>query len=80
MNLGSDASHNINIKQKTLSETFSLFFFLGDGCDEESAAKGMGFPFWRISSHSDLIALNNALDMHYIWAILHSYIVKAYYG
>ena len=40
----------------------------------------MGFPFWRISSHSDLIALNNALDMHYIWEILHSYIVKAYFG
>jgi eyes absent family protein 1 len=40
--------------------------FLGDSIEEEAAAKGMGFPFWRISAHSDLVALNNALDMHYI--------------
>jgi hypothetical protein len=42
------------------------FLFLGDSIEEEAAAKGMGFPFWRISAHSDLVALNNALDMHYI--------------
>ena len=40
--------------------------FIGDGSDEEMAAKSMNFPFWRITSHSDLQALNNALDMQFI--------------
>ena len=39
---------------------------IGDGSDEEMAAKSMNFPFWRITSHSDLQALNNALDMQFI--------------
>ena len=45
-----------------------IFFFqiTGDGSDEEMAAKSMNFPFWRITSHSDLQALNNALDMQFI--------------
>jgi hypothetical protein len=46
---------------------FFLFcFFTGDGKDEEVAAKTMNFPFWRINSHSDLIAFYNALDMGYM--------------
>ena len=43
-----------------------LLFFSGDGSDEEMAAKTMNFPFWRVSSHTDLAALNNALDMQFI--------------
>ena len=42
------------------------FQITGDGSDEEMAAKSMNFPFWRITSHSDLQALNNALDMQFI--------------
>ena len=38
----------------------------GDGKDEEVAAKQMNFPFWRISSHSDLVAFYNALDMGFM--------------
>ena len=46
----------------------TIFYFqiTGDGSDEEMAAKSMNFPFWRITSHSDLQALNNALDMQFI--------------
>lgn len=44
----------------------STFVVVGDGSDEEMAAKSMNFPFWRITSHSDLQALNNALDMQFI--------------
>jgi hypothetical protein len=43
-----------------------VIYSSGDGVDEENAAKCLGIPFWRVSSHTDLIALNNALDMHYI--------------
>ena len=52
--------------QKNLQQPNPLFHFLGDGSDEEMAAKSMNFPFWRITSHSDLQALNNALDMQFI--------------
>ena len=38
----------------------------GDGQDEEVAAKNMNFPFWRINSHNDLLALHNALEMQFI--------------
>jgi len=44
----------------------STFVVIGDGSDEEMAAKTMNFPFWRVSSHTDLAALNNALDMQFI--------------
>merc|ERR1712113_295790 len=37
----------------------STFVVIGDGSDEEMAAKTMNFPFWRVSSHTDLAALNN---------------------
>ena len=45
---------------------YFYFIFSGDGSDEEMAAKTMNFPFWRVSSHTDLAALNNALDMQFI--------------
>ena len=48
-----------------MSPFFNLSF-PGDGTDEEVAAKNMNFPFWRISSHSDLIAFYNALDMGFM--------------
>ena len=38
----------------------------GDGKDEEVAARQMNFPFWRISSHNDLVAFYNALDMGFM--------------
>jgi len=44
----------------------STFVVIGDGSDEEMAAKQMNFPFWRINGHNDLAALNNALDMQFI--------------
>uniref|UniRef100_A0A8D8ZI49 Eyes absent homolog n=2 Tax=Cacopsylla melanoneura TaxID=428564 RepID=A0A8D8ZI49_9HEMI len=42
------------------------YVVIGDGHDEETAAKQNNFPFWRISSHSDLAALFNALDMGFL--------------
>ncbi|XP_066990956.1 eyes absent homolog 2 [Anabrus simplex] len=42
------------------------YVVVGDGQDEEAAAKQLNFPFWRIQSHSDTIALYNALDMGFL--------------
>ncbi|KAL8572503.1 hypothetical protein ACOMHN_019542 [Nucella lapillus] len=42
------------------------YVVVGDGRDEELAAKQMNWPFWRISSHSDLAALHHALDLNYL--------------
>lgn len=42
------------------------YVVIGDGQDEETAAKSLNFPFWRISSHSDTVALYNALDMGFL--------------
>lgn len=42
------------------------YVVVGDGRDEESAAKQMNWPFWRISTHSDLAALHHALDLNYL--------------
>lgn len=42
------------------------YVVVGDGRDEESAAKQLNFPFWRISSHQDSAALYNALDMGFL--------------
>jgi len=39
---------------------------VGDGRDEEQAAKVHNMPFWRISSHSDLLALHHALEQEYL--------------
>ncbi|XP_013791862.1 eyes absent homolog 3-like, partial [Limulus polyphemus] len=42
------------------------YVVVGDGRDEETAAKQMNFPFWRVSSHSDLAALHHALDVGHL--------------
>ncbi|XP_013777194.1 eyes absent homolog 1-like isoform X2 [Limulus polyphemus] len=42
------------------------YVVVGDGRDEESAAKQMNFPFWRVSCHSDLAALHHALDVGHL--------------
>ncbi|CAD7086251.1 unnamed protein product [Hermetia illucens] len=44
----------------------STYVVIGDGPDEETAAKNLNFPFWRISSHSDIRALYTALDMGFL--------------
>uniref|UniRef100_A0A8D8R7J3 Eyes absent homolog n=2 Tax=Cacopsylla melanoneura TaxID=428564 RepID=A0A8D8R7J3_9HEMI len=38
------------------------YVVIGDGPEEENAAKQRIFPFWRISSHSDLVAMYHALE------------------
>ena len=48
------------------NEMRNFCLILGDGQDEEVAAKNMNFPFWRINSHNDLLALHNALEMQFI--------------
>ncbi|VVC86413.1 unnamed protein product [Leptidea sinapis] len=42
------------------------YVVIGDGQDEEAAAKAKNYPFWRISGHSDIAALYNALDMGFL--------------
>ncbi|XP_018571818.1 eyes absent homolog 2 [Anoplophora glabripennis] len=42
------------------------YVVIGDGQDEETAAKSLNFPFWRITSHSEIAALYNALDMDFL--------------
>ncbi|KAF0748576.1 eyes absent 1-like, partial [Aphis craccivora] len=42
------------------------YVVIGDGAEEERAARQMNFPFWRVSGHSDLRALYNALDMGFL--------------
>ncbi|XP_025831119.1 eyes absent homolog 2 isoform X2 [Agrilus planipennis] len=42
------------------------YVVIGDGQDEEAAAKALNFPFWRITSHSEIAALYNALDMDFL--------------
>ncbi|XP_063629103.1 eyes absent homolog 2 [Cydia splendana] len=42
------------------------YVVVGDGQDEEAAAKAKNYPFWRVSSHSDIAALYNALDMGFL--------------
>lgn len=44
----------------------STYVVIGDGPEEEKAAKALTFPFWRISSHSDIRALYTALDMEFL--------------
>ncbi|GAB0100910.1 Eyes absent homolog [Sergentomyia squamirostris] len=44
----------------------STYVVVGDGQDEEVAAKNLNFPFWRISSHSDIKSLYSALDMGFL--------------
>ncbi|XP_073794506.1 protein phosphatase EYA4 isoform X38 [Danio rerio] len=42
------------------------YVVIGDGRDEEHAASQHNMPFWRISSHSDLLALHQALEFEYL--------------
>ncbi|XP_061785943.1 eyes absent homolog 4 [Nerophis lumbriciformis] len=42
------------------------YVVVGDGKDEEHAAGQHNMPFWRISSHSDLLALHQALEFEYL--------------
>ncbi|XP_072558657.1 eyes absent homolog 4 isoform X3 [Paramormyrops kingsleyae] len=43
-----------------------VYVVIGDGVEEEQAAKKHNMPFWRISSHSDLLALHQALELDYL--------------
>ncbi|ELK02370.1 Eyes absent like protein 1 [Pteropus alecto] len=43
-----------------------VYVVIGDGVEEEQAAKKHAMPFWRISSHSDLMALHHALELEYL--------------
>ncbi|XP_012257253.2 eyes absent homolog 4 isoform X1 [Athalia rosae] len=42
------------------------YVVIGDGSDEETAARAHNFPFWRVNSHSDTQALYNALEMGFL--------------
>ncbi|MGH0146010.1 UNVERIFIED_CONTAM: hypothetical protein FKN15_034570 [Acipenser sinensis] len=42
-----------------------VYVVVGDGVEEEQASKKHNMPFWRISSHSDLMALHHALELEY---------------
>ncbi|XP_029452456.1 eyes absent homolog 4-like isoform X11 [Rhinatrema bivittatum] len=42
------------------------YVVVGDARDEEHAANQHNMPFWRISSHSDLLALHQALELEYL--------------
>uniref|UniRef100_A0A673AP89 Eyes absent homolog n=1 Tax=Sphaeramia orbicularis TaxID=375764 RepID=A0A673AP89_9TELE len=43
-----------------------VYIVVGDGVEEEQGSKKHNMPFWRISSHSDLMALHHALDLEYL--------------
>ncbi|XP_043923209.1 eyes absent homolog 1 isoform X3 [Protopterus annectens] len=43
-----------------------VYVVVGDGVEEDQAAKKHNMPFWRISSHSDLLALHHALELEYL--------------
>uniref|UniRef100_A0A4W3JQI4 Eyes absent homolog n=1 Tax=Callorhinchus milii TaxID=7868 RepID=A0A4W3JQI4_CALMI len=42
------------------------YVVIGDGRDEEYAAKRHNMPFWRIVNHGDLISLHQALELDYL--------------
>ncbi|CAH8492910.1 unnamed protein product [Dicrocoelium dendriticum] len=44
----------------------SVYVVIGDGKEEQDAAKQLHWPFWRIGCHSDIIALSHALGMGYL--------------
>jgi EYA(Eyes Absent) family protein len=44
----------------------TTYVAVGDGRDDEAAAKQFYWPFWRISGHSDLVALYHALDLGFL--------------
>lgn len=43
------------------------FVVIGDGHDEEAAARKFDMPFWRISCLSDLQNLYRAMEFQYVW-------------
>ncbi|XP_068093602.1 eyes absent homolog 1 isoform X4 [Hyperolius riggenbachi] len=43
-----------------------VYVVVGDGAEEEQGAKKHSMPFWRITSHSDLMALHHALELEYL--------------
>ncbi|XP_061094397.1 eyes absent homolog 1 isoform X3 [Conger conger] len=43
-----------------------VYVVVGDGVEEEQGSKKHNMPFWRISSHSDLMALHHALELEYL--------------
>ncbi|KAM8966773.1 protein phosphatase EYA1 isoform 9-T9 [Pelodytes ibericus] len=43
-----------------------VYVVIGDGVEEEQGAKKHSMPYWRISSHSDLMALHHALELEYL--------------
>ncbi|XP_069479174.1 eyes absent homolog 3 isoform X2 [Ambystoma mexicanum] len=42
------------------------YVVIGDGRDEEIAAKQHNMPFWRIANHSDLVSLHQALELDFL--------------
>ncbi|XP_020562907.1 eyes absent homolog 3 isoform X2 [Oryzias latipes] len=42
------------------------YVVIGDGRDEEFAAKQHNMPFWRISAHGDLTSLHQALELDFL--------------
>ncbi|PIO32194.1 hypothetical protein AB205_0108370, partial [Aquarana catesbeiana] len=44
----------------------AVYVVIGDGAEEEQAAKKHNMPFWRISCHADLEALRHALELEYL--------------
>ncbi|KAM9414755.1 protein phosphatase EYA3-like isoform 20-T27 [Salvelinus alpinus] len=42
------------------------YVVVGDGRDEEFAAKQHNMPFWRISTHGDLVSLHQALELDFL--------------
>ncbi|XP_028667680.1 eyes absent homolog 2 isoform X1 [Erpetoichthys calabaricus] len=43
-----------------------VYVVIGDGVEEESAAKKRNMPFWRVSCRADLEALSHALELEYL--------------
>ncbi|XP_053547325.1 eyes absent homolog 2 isoform X1 [Bombina bombina] len=44
----------------------AVYVVIGDGVEEEQAAKKHNMPFWRVSCHADLEALRHALELEYL--------------
>jgi eyes absent homolog 1 len=42
------------------------YVVIGDRQEEETSAKQMNWPFWRISEHRDLAALQHALELEFL--------------
>ncbi|ETE69739.1 Eyes absent-like 3, partial [Ophiophagus hannah] len=42
------------------------YVVIGDGRDEELAAKQHNMPFWRITNHADLVSLHQALELDFL--------------